>query len=79
MSSSTFSLTSADGTQIAAYRWDPVGEPRAAVQLTHVCDPDNPHVELATPDRILSWYYPTAFPPAPADIVAVLCTTARRP
>jgi alpha-beta hydrolase superfamily lysophospholipase len=35
MPSSTFSLTSADGTQIAAYRWDPVGEPRAAVQLTH--------------------------------------------
>jgi alpha-beta hydrolase superfamily lysophospholipase len=35
MPSSTFSYTSADGTKIAAYRWDPVGEPRAAVQLTH--------------------------------------------
>ena len=35
MPSSTFSYTSADGTQIAAYRWDPPGEPRAAVQLTH--------------------------------------------
>ncbi len=35
MSPSTFSYTSADGTQIAAYRWDPVGPPRAAVQLTH--------------------------------------------
>jgi len=35
MPSSTFSYTSADGTQIAAYRWDPAGEPRAAVQLTH--------------------------------------------
>ena len=35
MPSSTFSYTSADGTQIAAYRWDPAGRPRAAVQLTH--------------------------------------------
>ena len=35
MPSSPFSYTSADGTQIAAYRWDPAGEPRAAVQLTH--------------------------------------------
>src|SRR5580704_12564883 len=38
MPSSTFSYTSADGTQIAAYRWNPAGEPRglrAAVQLTH--------------------------------------------
>jgi alpha-beta hydrolase superfamily lysophospholipase len=35
MPSSSFSYSSADGTQIAAYRWDPAGEPRAAVQLTH--------------------------------------------
>ena len=35
MPSSTFSYTSADGTKIAAYRWDPTGEPRAVVQLTH--------------------------------------------
>lgn len=35
MPSSTFSYTSADGTQIAAYRWDPAGPPRAAIQLTH--------------------------------------------
>jgi alpha-beta hydrolase superfamily lysophospholipase len=35
MPPSTFSYTSADGTQIAAYRWDPAGSPRAAVQLTH--------------------------------------------
>lgn len=35
MPSSTFSYTSADGTKIAAYRWDPAGQPRAAVQLTH--------------------------------------------
>jgi alpha-beta hydrolase superfamily lysophospholipase len=35
MPSSTFSYTSADGTPIAAYRWDAAGEPRAAVQLTH--------------------------------------------
>ena len=35
MLSSTFSYTSADGTEIAAYRWDPDGPPRAAVQLTH--------------------------------------------
>ena len=32
---STFSYPSADGTQIAAYRWDPEGEPRAAVQIAH--------------------------------------------
>jgi len=35
MPPSTFSYTSADGTQIAAYRWDPADQPRAAVQLTH--------------------------------------------
>jgi alpha-beta hydrolase superfamily lysophospholipase len=35
MPSSTFSFTSADGTTIIAYRWDPAGAPRAAVQLTH--------------------------------------------
>jgi alpha-beta hydrolase superfamily lysophospholipase len=35
MPPSTLSYTSADGTQIAAYRWDPAGSPRAAVQLTH--------------------------------------------
>jgi alpha-beta hydrolase superfamily lysophospholipase len=35
MPATTFSYTSADGTQIAAYRWDPAGQPRAAVQLTH--------------------------------------------
>jgi alpha-beta hydrolase superfamily lysophospholipase len=35
MPPSTFSYTSADGTRIAAYRWDPAGEPRAAIQLTH--------------------------------------------
>lgn len=35
MPSSTFGYTSADGTKIAAYRWDPDGSPRAAVQLTH--------------------------------------------
>ena len=35
MPPSTFSYTSADGTRIAVYRWDPAGEPRGAVQLTH--------------------------------------------
>lgn len=35
MPSRIFSYTSADGTRIAAYRWDPAGKPRAAVQLTH--------------------------------------------
>jgi alpha-beta hydrolase superfamily lysophospholipase len=35
MPSSTFSYISADGTPITAYRWDPEGEPRAAVQLAH--------------------------------------------
>jgi alpha-beta hydrolase superfamily lysophospholipase len=28
-------FTSTDGTKIAAYRWDPVGEPRAIAQITH--------------------------------------------
>lgn len=35
MPSSTFRYPSSDGTQIAAYRWDPAGAPRAVVQLTH--------------------------------------------
>jgi alpha-beta hydrolase superfamily lysophospholipase len=35
MSPTSFSYPSADGTQIAAYRWDPAGEPRAIVQITH--------------------------------------------
>jgi alpha-beta hydrolase superfamily lysophospholipase len=35
MPPSTFSYTSRDGARIAAYRWDPAGEPRGAVQLTH--------------------------------------------
>ncbi len=35
MPSSTFSYASSDGTQITAYRWDPAGEPRAVIQLTH--------------------------------------------
>jgi len=33
--SSSFTYLSADGTQIAAYRWDPEGTPRAAIQITH--------------------------------------------
>jgi hypothetical protein len=53
--------------------------PPTDVQLTHVCDPGNPHLELALPDRVLSWYYPTAHPPALADVVATLCPAARRP
>ena len=35
MPTSELSYKSADGTKIVAYRWDPEGEPRAAVQLTH--------------------------------------------
>ena len=35
MPASELSYESADGTKIVAYRWDPEGEPRAAVQLTH--------------------------------------------
>ncbi len=35
MPSSTFRYPSSDGTQIAAYRWDPSGEPRAIIQVTH--------------------------------------------
>jgi alpha-beta hydrolase superfamily lysophospholipase len=35
MSSSTFRYTSSDGARITAYRWDPAGEPKAVIQLTH--------------------------------------------
>jgi len=35
MAPSSFSYSSGDGTEVAAYRWDAVGEPRAIVQLTH--------------------------------------------
>src|SRR5215471_20248201 len=35
MPSSSFTYISADGTRITAYRWDPDGEPRAALQLAH--------------------------------------------
>jgi len=35
MPTSSFTFRSADGTQIAAYRWDPDGQPAAAVQITH--------------------------------------------
>ncbi len=35
MPSSTFRYTAGDGQQITAYRWDPPGTPRAAVQVTH--------------------------------------------
>jgi len=35
MASSTFTYPSEDGAQITAYRWDPAGQPRAVVQLTH--------------------------------------------
>lgn len=35
MSPSRFSYASGDGLDIVGYRWDPAGEPVAAVQLTH--------------------------------------------
>jgi alpha-beta hydrolase superfamily lysophospholipase len=35
MPTSILSYKSADGTKIAAYRWDPEDVPRAAIQLTH--------------------------------------------
>jgi alpha-beta hydrolase superfamily lysophospholipase len=35
MAPSSFTVPAADGAQIAAYRWDPAGPPRAAVQITH--------------------------------------------
>ena len=35
MPSSTFAYTSGDGQKITAYRWDPPGPPRAALQVTH--------------------------------------------
>jgi len=35
MPSSTFRYTSSDGAQITAYRWDPAGQPRAVIQVTH--------------------------------------------
>jgi alpha-beta hydrolase superfamily lysophospholipase len=49
MPSSSFSYRSADGTEIAAYRWDPAGEPRAAVQLTHGM---GEHGASADPERL---------------------------
>ena len=33
--STRFTYPAKDGTEIAGYRWDPVGQPRGAVQLTH--------------------------------------------
>jgi alpha-beta hydrolase superfamily lysophospholipase len=35
MPAATLSYPSADGTRIAAYRWDPAAEPRAIAQITH--------------------------------------------
>ncbi len=35
MPPTSFTFRSADGMQIAAYRWDPAGQPTAAVQITH--------------------------------------------
>lgn len=35
MPTSSFTYPSPDGTQIVAYRWDPAGQPTAAVQITH--------------------------------------------
>jgi alpha-beta hydrolase superfamily lysophospholipase len=35
MPPSTFRYPSSDGARITAYRWDPAGEPRAVIQLTH--------------------------------------------
>jgi alpha-beta hydrolase superfamily lysophospholipase len=35
MAPSTFTYPSEDGAQITAYRWDPAGQPRAVVQITH--------------------------------------------
>jgi alpha-beta hydrolase superfamily lysophospholipase len=35
MPDSSFSYPAADGQQIAAYRWDPEGEPMGIVQITH--------------------------------------------
>jgi alpha-beta hydrolase superfamily lysophospholipase len=35
MPSASFSYPSSDGTEIAAYRWDPAGQPRAIVQIAH--------------------------------------------
>ncbi len=35
MARSSLQYQSADGTSVAAYRWDPAGAPRAAIQLAH--------------------------------------------
>jgi alpha-beta hydrolase superfamily lysophospholipase len=35
MPTRSFTYPSPDGTQIVAYRWDPAGQPAAAVQITH--------------------------------------------
>jgi alpha-beta hydrolase superfamily lysophospholipase len=34
-SPTTFTVTGRDGTEVAAYRWEPAGTPRGVVQLTH--------------------------------------------
>jgi alpha-beta hydrolase superfamily lysophospholipase len=34
-SPTTFTVTGRDGTEVAAYRWEPTGTPRGVVQLTH--------------------------------------------
>jgi hypothetical protein len=79
MPPSTFSDTSADGTRIAAYRWDPAGEPLGAVQLTHgmgegswpglVGSPAAP-----APDNALAPTQRQEEPPR-CNIVAVLCAS----
>src|ERR1700749_658538 len=35
MASATFTYPAEDGAQITAYRWDPPGQARAVVQVTH--------------------------------------------
>jgi alpha-beta hydrolase superfamily lysophospholipase len=48
---SELSYKSADGTKIVAYRWEPEGEPRAAVQLTVRTYPDARHEILNETNR----------------------------
>src|ERR1700759_1772205 len=49
MTLNTFTFAGEDGAQITGYRWDPAGEPRAAVQITHGMGEHAPRYEHVAP------------------------------
>ncbi len=54
--SSSFSYPSADGTQITAYRWEPEGTPRAAIQITHGMGEHAPRYDHVAQDLTKAGY-----------------------